>query len=519
MSTAGKCQLPVNVNCRMDTRQTVSKKQGKQTPVTLTPTMYTPPSFNYSSRYWSAMYQDITNISISVPPMPGVHSYLPHLKANPDNILPEFLLSKGRQNVSFVIGIPSIKRPIDMYLFNTLKSLINGLNETERGETLLIVCITEPADVAYERGVIEEIRRRFPLEVSEGLLEVMTPRASFYPDLGRLKPSLGDSPTRVRWRSKQNLDYAFLMFHAWHRGRYYLQLEDDIQASPGYVNSMKQAIAENYGDWFLLQFSTLGFIGRLFKSEDVPKVMEFLLMFFSQKPCDWLLGDFLHVRMCSHGDKWSLCLHKIQSVARPITPSLFQHEGFHSSLEGTINKLKDSGFGVNVSQPSHNPPLSVVITTLQTYLDKDIYTAYNGDGIFWASSPKIGDVIDFVFDQPANLHRIVITSGNADHEGDILRDASIEVLPEKQLDRNMTQGPRSFSDQERLANKKRANYLPQLDPEYDTFYTLGACDYNGSIDVQVPQQLGRIWIVRIVFHSSSPTWLIINKIEMRVGKH
>ena len=44
----------------------------------------------------------------------------------------------------------------------------------------------------------------------------------------------GDSPERVKWRSKQNLDYAFLMMYAQSRGRFYVQLEDDIVTQPNY---------------------------------------------------------------------------------------------------------------------------------------------------------------------------------------------------------------------------------------------------------------------------------------------
>jgi alpha-1,3-mannosylglycoprotein beta-1,4-N-acetylglucosaminyltransferase A/B len=48
---------------------------------------------------------------------------------------------------------------------------------------------------------------------------VISPPSSFYPDLNAIseRRTLGDEPYRVKWRTKQNLDYAFLMAHAWKR--------------------------------------------------------------------------------------------------------------------------------------------------------------------------------------------------------------------------------------------------------------------------------------------------------------
>ena len=39
---------------------------------------------------------------------------------------------------------------------------------------------------------------------------------------------LGDDMERVTWRSKQALDFSFLMMYAKDRGTFYVQLEDDV---------------------------------------------------------------------------------------------------------------------------------------------------------------------------------------------------------------------------------------------------------------------------------------------------
>ena len=50
----------------------------------------------------------------------------------------------------------------------------------------------------------------------------------------------GDSMDRVRWRSKQLLDFTFLMMYAMRRGTYYVQLEDDVITKKGFVSTMNQ---------------------------------------------------------------------------------------------------------------------------------------------------------------------------------------------------------------------------------------------------------------------------------------
>ena len=50
---------------------------------------------------------------------------------------------------------------------------------------------------------------------------------------------LGDPLEWAQWRSKQNLDYAFLMMYAQWRGTFYVQLEDDILTKPYFVATMR----------------------------------------------------------------------------------------------------------------------------------------------------------------------------------------------------------------------------------------------------------------------------------------
>ncbi|BFZ14772.1 hypothetical protein BsWGS_17811 [Bradybaena similaris] len=462
------------------------------------------------------------NSGVSLPVLPGVYTYLPHLVGRPEWLTPRIQISKARSNVSIVIGIPSIRRPMSMYIFNTLESLFNGMNDTERNDALVILSIAEPWNETYVSEVLGQLSVRFPKEIKQGLLDAIVPRAEFYPELGSLKLTLGDSRERVKWRSKQNLDYAFLMLHSWSRGRYYLQLEDDIKAVPGYITSMKEAIAKTYWPWFSIEFSTLGFIGRLFKAEDTVKMVEFLLMFYSSKPCDWLYDDYLQVKMCGHGEKWSKCIHKIKQIARSIKPSLFQHEGFRSSLSGNINKLKDKAFGSPSPVIISNPPVESIITTLQTYSKYDIYSAYDGQDFFWGGNPKEGDLIDFLFDAPIKLSNVYIVTGNTEHPKDILRNSTLEILPFEMPKESSTIFKKKVqpknTPQQRLAYEERLSGNPDLKKmsTNDTFFSVGEFDKTGIASFDIPEEAGKIWVLRIQIHAASETWVLIQNITLQV---
>ena len=40
-------------------------------------------------------------------------------------------------------------------------------------------------------------------------------------------------------------------------------------------------------------------LGKLFKSSDIPQIVEFFLMFHKDKPIDWLLDHLLYVKVCN----------------------------------------------------------------------------------------------------------------------------------------------------------------------------------------------------------------------------
>lgn len=51
--------------------------------------------------------------------------------------------------------------------------------------------------------------------------------------------------------------------------------------------------------WKIIEFSQLGFIGKLFKTNELSLFINFFLMFANDKPVDWLYDIALDVKICN----------------------------------------------------------------------------------------------------------------------------------------------------------------------------------------------------------------------------
>lgn len=175
------------------------------------------------------------------------------------------------------------------------------------------------------------------------------------------------------------------MMYAQSKGIYYVQLEDDIVAKPNYLSTMKNfALQQPSEDWMILEFSQLGFIGKMFKSLDLSLIVEFILMFYRDKPIDWLLDHILWVKVCNPEKDAKHCDRQKANLRIRFKPSLFQHVGTHSSLAGKIQKLKDKDFGKQALRKEHVNPPAEVSTSLKTYQHFTLEKAYLREDFFWA---------------------------------------------------------------------------------------------------------------------------------------
>ncbi|XP_030045247.1 alpha-1,3-mannosyl-glycoprotein 4-beta-N-acetylglucosaminyltransferase B [Microcaecilia unicolor] len=435
-------------------------------------------------------------------PLLNLYFYLPHLLEQEDSLQPNIIFTQGRTGVSLVMGIPTVKRSKESYLMGTLNSLFYEMSAEEKNDCLVIVFVAE-INVQFVNAIAETIIHAFPHEVQSGMIEVISPPPAYYPDFSNIKETFGDSKERVRWRTKQNLDYSFLMLYAQPKGTFYIQLEDDIIAKPGYFQSIKDvAVQQTSDDWLILEFSQLGFIGKLFKAKDVPLIAEFFLMFYKDKPIDWLLDHLLWVKVCNPEKDAKHCSRQKDNLRIRYRPSLFQHVGTHSSLEGKIQNLKDKDFGKQVLHKSHLNPPATVTTSLKVYQQYTLEKAYKGMDCFWALSPVAGDYILFSFTKPLQIEGYLFRSGNVEHPGDKIINTSVEVLLAEKA--NL---PKDF-----LGNRSTSSNQTE-----DGYLKIGMF-VNGVAEGIIPPSLGKILAIRLSILSESQVWALLSEIYIRIRK-
>uniref|UniRef100_A0A8C0FVU5 MGAT4 family member D n=1 Tax=Bubo bubo TaxID=30461 RepID=A0A8C0FVU5_BUBBB len=387
------------------------------------------------------------------------------------------------------MGIPTVKREKQHYLINTLHSLLYEFSEEQKNDSVIIIFV---AEVSLHGKMQYSTAKPFPREIQSGVLEVISPPASYYPDLSNLKQTFGDSEDRVRWRTKQNLDYSFLMLYAQPKGTFYLQLEDDIIAKPDYIQRIKNFAAKQSQEWMILEFSQLGFIGKLFKSEDLPLIVDFFLMFYKDKPIDWLIDHLLWVKVCNPEKDAIHCEKEKAKLRIRAKPSLFQHVGTYSSLAGKIQNLKDKDFGKNVLHKAHNNPPARVDTSLRIYQKYTLEKVYKGKDCLWASAPVAGDYISFTFLNPLKVEKYLFRSGNMEHPGDKLFNTTVEVLP---ADVSLSFPTVIHTNASRLQDGP----------------TAGAFE-NGIAEGSINQSIGKIQAIRLSVNSDSPVWAILSEV-------
>jgi hypothetical protein len=74
--------------------------------------------------------------------------FLPYLSGQHQILQPKFAQTKNRR-AELVIGVPTIKREKTSYLLETLKSVLDAMNELEKADTLVVIII---AEVGHDRN-------------------------------------------------------------------------------------------------------------------------------------------------------------------------------------------------------------------------------------------------------------------------------------------------------------------------------------------------------------------------------
>ena len=250
-----------------------------------------------------------------------------------------------RDNVTFVLGMPHVNRDNKNYILQTIDSLFSSLSKKEDRQCLLVIFLCD-ADTEYNNAIARRLETVYGKYFSTGLIEILLPDHEFYQKIKLLRDSnqtVNEEQTRYVWRTKQNLDIAFLMQHTYTRGRYYVMLEDDVVVQKGFVTRMINFLQHApRSDWIVTNFSKYTVIGTVLRSRDIPKVVNFLLLFHDTWPVDWLLEHLVNVIGCRLDlDDCSKTWGK-RTLRYPVP--LFNHKGKISSLKGKRVEMSDRLF-------------------------------------------------------------------------------------------------------------------------------------------------------------------------------
>ena len=136
------------------------------------------------------------------------------------------------------IGIPTVYRTKGdsgfTYLKATLDSLTKKVTDDEKSDVVLLVFIAE-FDLQRSAEIVRFIQATYASYLNSGFIQIMQVKKDAYPPLEGLKRNYNDDERRVKWRSKQVVDYAFMFYYARNISQYYIQIEDDVYAATGFI--------------------------------------------------------------------------------------------------------------------------------------------------------------------------------------------------------------------------------------------------------------------------------------------
>ncbi|XP_014665635.1 PREDICTED: alpha-1,3-mannosyl-glycoprotein 4-beta-N-acetylglucosaminyltransferase C-like, partial [Priapulus caudatus] len=448
------------------------------------------------TRAWNSA---VTNTAIAaVPNKTPSHSYLvseENEQGNEQNVsipIVESALSSGLllgkpvlNKVYLTIGIPTVTRPTSQYLKTTLQSLINSSVADDRREVVIVVLLCD-TNATNRANTLAMIRENFASVVAEGSLQVaqlVDEQRSATTSISRR--TYNDSAARVRWRSKQVLDFAFLLRYCANMSRYFMLLDDDVVAAPDFISAVREFIELQAGDdWVDLQFSNFLAIGRLYRAEYLPKLSALLRTFYAEQPVDILLEHFRAVMAPAlAGEK----------VVR--RPSLFQHIGKASSLPNKVQDLMDVTYGTAPRQFNGDNPPAVTVTNITMFQSYHLMLAYaKAPGMFWGREVRKGAEIYVILKRPVPLSRVVVATGNKEHPKDILYNGKMDV-------------------------SKRLIYLHGNRVHCEDFNYVGSFD-DGLLDITDFYRIFpySVQCLRIIVLSNQEAWLIVREIAVFVKK-
>ena len=203
-----------------------------------------------------------------------------------------------------------------------MASILGTITQSEKNMITLFIYICD-FDVTYQKEMVTYFQGTYSKEMNTGLILLMIADKGNYPTFEGLERTYNDSPKRVKWRSKQVVDFALMMHYAKNLSSYFILLEDDVTATKNWVKKAKSFVKAQSKPWAMIDLEGSGTRGKLFQQEHLEKLAEYLCLFYDKMPVDFL------------------CLQFTRLMLRYKIPAkkLFHHKGAISTLEGQKRKI------------------------------------------------------------------------------------------------------------------------------------------------------------------------------------
>ena len=327
------------------------------------------------------------------------------------------------------IGISSIARPSeDNYLIRTIQGLINHTSDEDRREIFVVIFLADFNETAKSATLVE-LSNGFRKYIDQGFVRVICAPNDFYPSLSNMKTKFGDNRQRIFWRSKQNVDFAFLMCYCFGFSQYYLHLEDDVLPAPSFYPKLRDFISSVKTPWPILDASSMGHVAKIYHANDLENLATYLYLMYDEMPVDWLIPFWRNI--------------KNSGPYRSFPPaSLFQHIGDHSSFAENKGRdtLKEKYFDQYDLKYKGLNPLATVRSQMKSSYGHP-QDAYNkGYGYFRAENIKKDDFIIVQFTPAVSIRKVFVHTGSYiapdDHLQSAVLQASFNNKNERQTNTN-----------------------------------------------------------------------------------
>ena len=164
------------------------------------------------------------------------------------------------------------------------------MSENDQNDIYIVIFLADLQEPPKSTAK-EELSKSFGKYIDEGLLTVIEAYLESYPPLTNIKMRYGESDSRRTWRSKENVDAAFVMCYCKELSLYYLYLEDDVTSSPSFFPKLQAFInTQNVKPWTMLDVTIQSRKARVYRTRDLGNIASFFYLMNDEMPIDWLMG-------------------------------------------------------------------------------------------------------------------------------------------------------------------------------------------------------------------------------------